>query len=68
MDEGINLDSILLDQEEEMQPEHHTLEDRLKEGRGVYLTDLPEYSPWTVMNVSACAKSMSSFRAKSFTL
>lgn len=30
----MNLDAILLDQEEEAQPEHHTLEDRLKEGRG----------------------------------
>ena len=37
LDEGVNLDAILLDQDEEVQPDqhhHHTLEERLKEGRG----------------------------------
>lgn len=33
-EEGVNLESILLDQGEEEKKEHQTLEDRLKEGRG----------------------------------
>ena len=34
IDEGVNLESILLDQDEEEQNANYTLEDRLKEGRG----------------------------------
>lgn len=41
MDEGVNLDAIILDQQEEAPPEHQTLEDRLKEGRGERLSWQP---------------------------